>query len=516
MQPKRCPAPLRLSSRLTLGAPVFMVTARAAFCVILPIFAGLVFANAAHAQGSGSWYYCDPLHGYYPYVSICPVPWRVVQPYAYGQVPSPEGPAVPAQAAPAPTLVPPTEAQPSSSYQLGQADRQAWEIWFGTVTGNYRAGAEWWAGHRSLPSPRSCAAAPPSTGADWTAGCFAAQEKLTPSDLRRKGDPEYRLGWNSPAPVAPSPTATEGAGTPTAQTQARAPSATQILEPKTSDTQSATQQSHGGYSQQPSPAASSVAAPVASQSSSENQTPIAPKSSNEGWIIPAAVVLIGGGGWAILKKRRRDEALRIVAAEVDSHTAILHVKRLQTVLPDDYGTVFLDKWTKEKDYYVETRILPALRVKGLDAIYGALASRIDGMIEEAAQRSISPELDIATRFISNPEIFDQRMEPIDYEKHCALQLEKAGWRTRLTATTGDQGADVIADRAGKVLVLQCKLYSSPVGNDAVQQVIAARQFQSADLAAVASNQPFTRSAKQLAAVSGVHLLHHEQLASFAG
>jgi restriction system protein len=137
-------------------------------------------------------------------------------------------------------------------------------------------------------------------------------------------------------------------------------------------------------------------------------------------------------------------------------------------------------------------------------------------IEEAAQRSISPASDTGNRFISNPEIFDPRMEPLDYEKHCALELEKTGWGTRLTVATGDQGADVIAHRDGKVLVLQCKLYSSPVGNDAVQQVIAARHFQSADLAAVVSNQPFTKAAKQLAGVSGVHLLHHEQLASFTG
>lgn len=497
-----------------------MVTMRAAFCLTLPIFAGLVLANGAHAQASGSWYYCDPAHAYYPYVSRCPVPWRAVTPYVYGQMqPSPVGPAVSAQAAPAPILLSPTKVQPSSAYQQGQGDRQAWEIWFGTLKGDYRAGAEWWAGQRSLPSPRSCAAAPPSTGAGWRAGCFAAQEKLTPSDVRRKTEPEYRLGWNNPAPVASSPIATEDAGTPNAQVQADAPSATQTLAPTTSDSQSPTLQSDNGYSQQPSPAASPVAAPVASQSTSENQPPIAPQSSGEGWIIGAVIVFISCG-WVFLKKhnerRRRDEALRIAAAEVHSHTAILHVKRLQTVQPDDYGTVFLDKWEKAKDYYIQTRILPALRAGGLDAIYGALAIRIDTMIEEAAQRSISPELDIASRFISNPEVFDPRMEPIDYEKHCALQLEKAGWATRLTATTGDQGADVIASRAGKAMVLQCKLYSSPVGNDAVQQVIAARQFQSADLAAVASNQSFTRSAKQLAGVSGVHLLHHEQLASFTG
>jgi restriction system protein len=363
--------------------------------------------------------------------------------------------------------------------------------WFGTLTGDYRAGAEWWAGQRSLLSPPSCTAAPPSTGAAWSAGCSAAKEQLTPSDVRRKKEPEYRLGWNNPAPVASLPMATEDAGASTAQAQARAPSATQTLV------------------------------------QSENQNPIAPQSSGGGlaiqssggaWTIGIVIAFIGG--WAILKRynarKRRNGALRIVADEIDSHAAILHVKRLQTVLPDDYGTVFLDKWEKEKDYYIQTRILPALRAKGLGMIYEALAIRIHLMIEEAAQRPMPPGLDTASRFISDPEIFDPRMQPIDYEKHCALQLEKAGWGTRLTATTGDQGADVIAHRAGKVLVLQCKLYSSPVGNDAVQQVIAARQFQSADLAAVASNQPFTRPAKQLAGVSDVHLLHHEQLASFTG
>jgi hypothetical protein len=95
----------------------------------LPIFAGLVVANAAHAQSSGSWYYCDPAHAYYPYVTSCPVAWRAVTPYAYGEMqPSPVGPAVPAQAAPAPTLVPSKEALPSLAYQQGQAGRQAWEI----------------------------------------------------------------------------------------------------------------------------------------------------------------------------------------------------------------------------------------------------------------------------------------------------------------------------------------------------------------------------------------------------
>lgn len=481
------------------------------------------------AQAQYSYWWCVGSNAGYPWVRTCATPWRLVTPNSttpqvqtpsyQAKPPAPASLSNPTAGGDEPAQLPITASPtppPSEAFREGQADRRDWEAWFDQQSGDYRAGAEWWAGERSLPTRRSCAAASPSAGTDWTAGCFAAEEKLTPSDVRRKTEPQYRLGWNNLAPAASSPMATEDAGTAATRAQTAAPSATPTLVPTTSNSPSTTPQSNS-FSEQPSAAASPVVAPVASQLSSENQTPIVPQASGEGWVIGIAFVV---GGWVVLRrykaKRRRDDALRIAAAEIDSHSTILHVKRLQTVLPDAYGTVFLDKWRKEKDYYIQTRILPTLRANGLDVVYGVLAVKIDMIIEEAAQRSISPTFDIASRFISNPEIFDARMEPIDYEKHCALQLEKAGWGTRLTATTGDQGADVIADRAGKVLVLQCKLYSSTVGNDAVQQVIAARQFQSADLAAVASNQRFTRSAKQLAGVSGVHLLHHEQLASFIG
>lgn len=117
-------------------------------------------------------------------------------------------------------------------------------------------------------------------------------------------------------------------------------------------------------------------------------------------------------------------------------------------------------------------------------------------------------------YASTPDSYDPRMDPVDYEGFCAIQLQKAGWNTRTTVVSGDQGADVIAHQAGKTLVVQCKLYGGSVGNDAVQQVLAARTFQSAHMAAVVSNQPYTRSAKQLASVGRVYLLHHDELASF--
>ena len=108
----------------------------------------------------------------------------------------------------------PSDAKSSLAYRQGQADRQSWESWFAALSGGYRSGAEYWAAHRGSSNPGSCSARPPSTGDDWTAGCFAAQQRLAHADVRRKTEPEYRLGWNNPetrssSPVTAPPTAAQ-------------------------------------------------------------------------------------------------------------------------------------------------------------------------------------------------------------------------------------------------------------------------------------------------------------------
>jgi hypothetical protein len=81
----------------------------------------------------------------------------------------------------------------ASAFQSGRADRQAWEDWFDATSGDFRTGALWWSGQRSLPHPKSCAA----LGADAKAGCMAAKAKLDLTDARRHAEPDYRAGWNS-------------------------------------------------------------------------------------------------------------------------------------------------------------------------------------------------------------------------------------------------------------------------------------------------------------------------------
>ena len=101
----------------------------------------------------------------------------------------------------------PSASMPSPAFQQGRADRQAWEAWFNAQIGEFRAGAEYWAAHRSEPSP-TCAVPARSVSPDWSVGCRAAAERLAPPDRRRITERDYRAGWNDPVSTraaAPAP-----------------------------------------------------------------------------------------------------------------------------------------------------------------------------------------------------------------------------------------------------------------------------------------------------------------------
>ena len=105
--------------------------------------------------------------------------------------------------------------------------------------------------------------------------------------------------------------------------------------------------------------------------------------------------------------------------------------------------------------------------------------------------------------------FDASNYPDDgheFEKWVALSLEKFGWKAFRSPGSGDQGIDVLADLNDVSLGLQCKLYSGTVGNKAVQECLAGKGYYKLDHAVVITNSSYTRSAKELAEKTGIHLL----------
>jgi len=109
--------------------------------------------------------------------------------------------------------------------------------------------------------------------------------------------------------------------------------------------------------------------------------------------------------------------------------------------------------------------------------------------------------------------YKETFSGIGYENYCAELLENAGWETRLTSSVGDQGVDIVATQLETTVVFQCKKYSSPVGNKAVQEVVAGMGYMGGNGACVVTNSTFTKSAKELAKANGVKLMHHDELAS---
>ncbi len=107
--------------------------------------------------------------------------------------------------------------------------------------------------------------------------------------------------------------------------------------------------------------------------------------------------------------------------------------------------------------------------------------------------------------------FREDMSPEEFEHYCAAVLRKMKWKARVTQASGDQGVDIVADKRGVRRVIQCKKYSEPVGNRAVQEIVAAIAHEGAQRAVVVTTSDYTPAAKKLAASNQVLLLHHADL-----
>lgn len=113
--------------------------------------------------------------------------------------------------------------------------------------------------------------------------------------------------------------------------------------------------------------------------------------------------------------------------------------------------------------------------------------------------------------------FDDICDGIEYEHAVAKSINTFadGWIAEVSKASGDQGLDIMATSDnGTTVAIQAKFYSSPVGNKAVQEVIAARGYYKTDYAAVVSNSSFTKSACDLALVNNVELLHHNSVVDY--
>jgi hypothetical protein len=199
---------------------------------------------------------------------------------------------------------------------------------------------------------------------------------------------------------------------------------------------------------------------------------------------------------------RRNRVLERVDAITNQHIDALVRQRAILIRNDPYGKPILDKWHSEVDRFITHHVRPALSPSQqpiVDKRRAIISQRILQRVEDATTQR--PAL------LTLPE----NMTPAGFEAYCAETLRACGWQVSLTPLCRDQGVDVIAEKNGARVVLQCKLYSNPVGNKAVQEIVAGRTHQQAHYGVVVTNSTYTTSAQELAATNGIGLLHHTNL-----
>lgn len=105
------------------------------------------------------------------------------------------------------------------------------------------------------------------------------------------------------------------------------------------------------------------------------------------------------------------------------------------------------------------------------------------------------------------------MDGHDFEYWCASLLEKLGFAdVEVTPGSGDQGVDILAKKDGIKYAVQCKCYSSDLGNTPIQEVHAGKAMYNCHVGAVMTNRHFTAGGRQLAEATGVLLWDRDWIA----
>ena len=104
------------------------------------------------------------------------------------------------------------------------------------------------------------------------------------------------------------------------------------------------------------------------------------------------------------------------------------------------------------------------------------------------------------------------MTGTEFENYCVNLLYQNDYTNIITTKiSGDQGVDIIAEKNGLRYAVQCKCYSSNIGNKAIQEVVAGAQFYKCQISAVMTNRYFTSSAQELAEETGTLLWDRDKI-----
>ena len=180
---------------------------------------------------------------------------------------------------------------------------------------------------------------------------------------------------------------------------------------------------------------------------------------------------------------------------------LIHIKNY-FVNPKDHNEIcfnYSDEQGKKKIIQFRSQALPNLRL----------------MLPQYEHKfdSKTMELGKQERLSDIPKIGDLRdvRSGGEFEEYLSTLFQALGYHPENTKISGDQGADVLVCKNGKKYGIQAKYYSQPVGNFAVQEILAGREYFKLSKGIVVTNATYTASAKDLAEKTQIRLIDGDEL-----
>ncbi len=198
----------------------------------------------------------------------------------------------------------------------------------------------------------------------------------------------------------------------------------------------------------------------------------------------------------------------------DPHLTTFAKKYHQLAYTDDYGNRCFDKFINELGYFVDRNVMPDEIVASWKFNGNQFETRRERLLRMVDTYILGHKWDVLQAY-QHAE-YHAEMTGMEFEALVAAEFEGLGASVDRTPVSGDQGADLLVKKDGKIIAVQCKRSKSSVGNKAVQEASAGRGYYGATEAWVVSDAPFTTSAKQLAGRLDVSLLHFREIGKKLG
>lgn len=222
-----------------------------------------------------------------------------------------------------------------------------------------------------------------------------------------------------------------------------------------------------------------------------------------------------------------DNALFFLSYCFNKYLPTLQMKYKQTHYTDDYGNTIDKGWYKELKYFYKHSILTSasnfetinqflIQINGVELEYPEeLCDKIKEILEldeNILEQKLNIAYKIAVDDLTPKPVYESTVNSgTDYEIFIEQILKNADFTVTRTPKTGDQGVDLVVQKNDKRIAIQCKYYSKPVGNKAVQEVAAGKDFYNCNSACVVSNNSFTLAARKLASNLNILLLNEDCL-----